>query len=633
VQASFYERFVQSHPEATISMRAFECLKPFFVKKCKDRNVCCCKYHVEIDMLREAINTMRDAVKGVHSSNSCTCSCPVCYNLSEDSCCAHLTKCDGVTKFWEQIVCPKGEADEFHKLDCLMGSCSKCGAHTLLLCPLEVSGPSMSMKWRCFSYEVVGVNDDGEPRKRISEVFMETSCVDFFEYLKPKLQEFVSHNFVARWQDVQCRLSMKELPADAILSHVDFAENYSFEIQNEIQSMHWHSSQITILVHITYRLDALTNSMVKESHFYLSDDKTHDTLFVQHCFLQHWEWLKGQGVNVARHWVWSDGCAGQFKGSRPMYFVSRYPGLTGGCVMSWNFFGTGHGKGEWDGAGAVVKRALRTEQLHNPWRKLQDAKDAVDFLKETMEGVVESSLGGNKRVSYRFFHLIEPTDVDRRHLHGCDTIAGSRKLHSVQGVSISDPTLLMVRQLSCFCIPCMDGDWANCEKMAHVQPWRVIKLVPTDVSFVREQMISQQAEDGDDEPWDYVTEETLGDLVDAGDNFAVPAIEGNAEGVDFYILQCQRRKQIVREKFTCIWGGQFEVGEYVIAGTYYQKWGNSPNSYVYLRNSRVAYIDASLVIACRFQMVPAAHRVKGDEPVYQLLSETIDVIRTSLEAL
>ena len=56
---------------------------------------------------------------------------------------------------------------------------------------------------------------------------------------------------------------MKELPADAILSHVDFAENYSFEIQNEIQSMHWHSSHITILVHITYRLDALTNSMVK----------------------------------------------------------------------------------------------------------------------------------------------------------------------------------------------------------------------------------------------------------------------------------------------------------------------------------------------------------------------------------
>jgi hypothetical protein len=33
---------------------------------------------------------------------------------------------------------------------------------------------------------------------------------------------------------------------------VDFVENYSFEMQNEVQSMHWHSYQISILVHITY---------------------------------------------------------------------------------------------------------------------------------------------------------------------------------------------------------------------------------------------------------------------------------------------------------------------------------------------------------------------------------------------
>ena len=31
--------------------------------------------------------------------------------------------------------------------------------------------------------------------------------------------------------------------------------------------------------------------------------------------------------------------------------------------MRWNFFGSGHGKGEHDGAGAVIKRALTHEQL------------------------------------------------------------------------------------------------------------------------------------------------------------------------------------------------------------------------------------------------------------------------------
>jgi hypothetical protein len=86
---------------------------------------------------------------------------------------------------------------------------------------------------------------------------------------------------------------MTDLPEDAILSHIDFAENYSFKIQNEIQSMHWFSHHVTILVHLTYRLNPFLDfevrgsKWIKESHFYISDDKKHDTLFVQHCLLLH----------------------------------------------------------------------------------------------------------------------------------------------------------------------------------------------------------------------------------------------------------------------------------------------------------------------------------------------------------
>lgn len=32
--------------------------------------------------------------------------------------------------------------------------------------------------------------------------------------------------------------------------------------------------------------------------------------------------------------------------------------------------------------------------------------------------------------------------------------------------------------------------------------------------------------------------ETLADLLDPGDNFAVPAMPGNDEGVEFYLLSC-----------------------------------------------------------------------------------------------
>ncbi len=109
---------------------------------------------------------------------------------------------------------------------------------------------------------------------------------------------------------------------------------------------------------------------MKDTHFYVSNDKEHDTLFMQHCLLMHWDWLSSQGIKPTHHWVWNDGCVGQFKGCQTMYFVARHPSLINGCFMTWNFFGTKHGKGEWDCAKVVVKQTLKNEQIHNPKRRI-----------------------------------------------------------------------------------------------------------------------------------------------------------------------------------------------------------------------------------------------------------------------
>ena len=65
-----------------------------------------------------------------------------------------------------------------------------------------------------------------------------------------------------------------------MVSVVDFAENYTFKQQNEIQSMHWCSVQVTFFVHITYF--RVLGDVKKVIHFFISGDKKHDTLFVQH---------------------------------------------------------------------------------------------------------------------------------------------------------------------------------------------------------------------------------------------------------------------------------------------------------------------------------------------------------------
>jgi hypothetical protein len=113
-------------------------------------------------------------------------------------------------------------------------------------------------------------------------------------------------------------------------------------------------------------------------------------------------------------------------------------------------------------------------------------------------------------------------------------VSGSRKLHSVLGFSESDPTFLMVRELSCFCSPCIDKDWSNCEQWSHVSEPRVVRLRPVDTYQVRLQIEANE----DPKNWEYGgVDEEIGDLLQVGENFAVPTPEGNDEGVEFYVLQ------------------------------------------------------------------------------------------------
>jgi hypothetical protein len=48
-------------------------------------------------------------------------------------------------------------------------------------------------------------------------------------------------------------------------------------------------------------------------------------------------------------------------------------------------------------------------------------------------------------------------------------------------------------------------------------------------------------------------------------------------------------------------------------------------------NSQVAFVYIHLVLACKFVMLPAHHRLKGDEPFYQLPNEAFEVIKSRLD--
>jgi hypothetical protein len=94
----------------------------------------------------------------------------------------------------------------------------------------------------------------------------------------------------------------------SVISH-RFRKNYTFAKQNEVQEAHWHSLSVTILVQIIYRLNPTTDpnrkktQLLKEIHFYISNDGKRDTLFVQHRLLLHWNHMTKGGFIPTKQYV------------------------------------------------------------------------------------------------------------------------------------------------------------------------------------------------------------------------------------------------------------------------------------------------------------------------------------------
>ena len=68
-----------------------------------------------------------------------------------------------------------------------------------------------------------------------------------------------------------------------------------------------------MFVHILYRhvkknvyhieITSENQHVIKEYDFYINDDRTHDTHFVQHCFDNIYDSLKDRGIKFNENWI------------------------------------------------------------------------------------------------------------------------------------------------------------------------------------------------------------------------------------------------------------------------------------------------------------------------------------------
>ena len=105
-----------------------------------------------------------------------------------------------------------------------------------------------------------------------------------------------------------------ELKIDEVIVLGDFAENYKFVVQDEIQGLQ-NSSQCTLHPIIVYfKHEQLENELLSHSLCYISNDLTHDVGMVYEVIPQTVAFIRNN-INPRCKLVhyFSDGCAGQYK--------------------------------------------------------------------------------------------------------------------------------------------------------------------------------------------------------------------------------------------------------------------------------------------------------------------------------
>ncbi|KAG1665912.1 ARL14 effector protein [Nymphon striatum] len=243
--------------------------------------------------------------------------------------------------------------------------------------------------------------------------------------LTKAIDNLTSHSFIAKCQSQYLSQEKDNLGSDSCIALFDFAENYQYTVQDEVQSFHWNKSQCTIHPVVIYFKEE--GKLNHQSLCCISDDLEHDTGFVHALQSQVVSYLAKEHLSIKHIHYFSDGCAAQYKNYKNILNLC-YHHEDFNVRASWSFFASSHGKSPCDGVGGVVKRLLSRASLQR----------ATDNQILTVEAVLDFCI--NKIYGIHFIFLSKEilgnirTTLGKRFLLG-HTIPGTRSFHHFEPLS------------------------------------------------------------------------------------------------------------------------------------------------------------------------------------------------------
>ncbi len=260
--------------------------------------------------------------------------------------------------------------------DCHLGVCNKCQSlDRFKEKMLEILAEVAEIEYKQWT-----------STDRASLLAVTESTEEFVDKFCENLKQLKRHDFVAKQQAKFCSEKKERLADGEVLVVCDFAENYSFVLQDAAQAFHWNNSQATLHPFVAYY--KTEGELKHTSLVVVSDCLTHDTIAVhvfQRSLISHL--CQHLGRTPSKVIYFSDGAASQYKNFKNLINLCHHQ-EDFGCAAEWHFFATSHGKGPCDGIGGTVKRLAAKASLQRPYNdQIMTARDLFHFALENIPSV------------------------------------------------------------------------------------------------------------------------------------------------------------------------------------------------------------------------------------------------------
>lgn len=351
-------------------------------------------------------------------------------------------------------------------LNCINRHCDKCGPEFVLLEIIAKNTDLKSkvpVKWKRWQWVTKPGSKPGTVLRRLDLVTIHGTKEDLLKQYAAELKFMSFHLFSCNWNYAQFVHIKETLKPGQLLQVLDFGQNYMNVFQDEPQSVHWDHTQTVIHPIVCYYRDK-NGRLVTEEHIMISDDLKHDKFavkaFEKRC-LQH---LKNKGFVPRQIIQFCDNCAGQYKSKGPFQFISA-----AGIPTIRMFFGARHGKGPADGAVGRIKRGV-TLSIKARQTVIRNAEEFYEFCLTKFEKNHYREEEGQVFLQ-EFFYV---TDIERTEDIVAVTCVHTRSFYSIR--STGSYCSIEVREVSCCCESCLDGDGSTCPNQAYASKWRVLNL-------------------------------------------------------------------------------------------------------------------------------------------------------------